>query len=94
MALYKTMMRSNRSYLIFFSFKNTDSEMAGRHRCRFRSIQIIRTGIVAAKDVRRPAVMQYLKADIKFPLAHRIPRAAAKKNRSTFKASRPTTFLK
>mmetsp|Transcript_53088 Transcript_53088/g.77568 ORF Transcript_53088/g.77568 Transcript_53088/m.77568 type:complete len:175 (+) Transcript_53088:1-525(+) len=70
------------------------SEMAGRHRCRFRSIQIIRTGIVAAKDVRRPAVMQYLKADIKFPLAHRIPRAAAKKNRSTFKASRPTTFLK
>lgn len=38
---------------------NTDSEMAGRHRARFRSIQIIRTGVVAAKDCKRPHTMQY-----------------------------------
>lgn len=37
----------------------TDSEMAGRHRCRPRSIQIIRTGIVAAKDTKRPDVQQF-----------------------------------
>lgn len=36
-----------------------DSEMAGRHRCRPRSIQIIRTGIVAAKDTKRPDVQQF-----------------------------------
>ncbi len=33
--------------------------MAGRHRARFRSIQIIRTGVVAAKDCRRPHTTQY-----------------------------------
>jgi len=35
------------------------SEMAGRHRARFRSIQIIRTGVVAAKDTKRAHTMQY-----------------------------------
>lgn len=38
---------------------HADSEMAGRHRCRPRSIQIIRTGIVAAKDTKRPDVQQF-----------------------------------
>ena len=32
-------------------------------------------------------------ANIKFPLTHRLPRAPKKKFRTTFKASRPTTFL-
>lgn len=36
-----------------------DAEMAGRHRARFRSIQIIRTGVVAAKDAKRAHTMQY-----------------------------------
>lgn len=36
-----------------------DSEMAGRHRCRPRSIQIIRTGIVEAKDTKRPDIQQF-----------------------------------
>lgn len=33
--------------------------MAGRHRCRPRSIQIIRTGIVAAADTKRPDIQQF-----------------------------------
>lgn len=33
--------------------------MAGRHRARFRSIQIIRTGTVAAKDCKRAHTLQY-----------------------------------
>ncbi|CAM9382100.1 unnamed protein product [Laminaria digitata] len=69
------------------------SEMAGRHRCRPRSIQIIRTGIVAAADTKRPDVQQFHDAKIKFPLTHRLPRAPKKKFRTTYKASRPTTFL-
>jgi large subunit ribosomal protein L18Ae len=68
------------------------SEMAGRHRCRPRSIQIIRTGIVAAKDTKRPPVKQFQNATIKFPLVHRIPRAPEKKFRATFLAHRPSTF--
>ncbi|CAM9740502.1 unnamed protein product, partial [Choristocarpus tenellus] len=35
------------------------SEMAGRHRCRPRSIQIIRTGIVPVKDTKRTNVQQF-----------------------------------
>merc|ERR1719148_105489 len=46
-------------------------EMAGRHRARPRSIQIIRTATVAAKDLKRPNGMQFAKANVKFPLAHR-----------------------
>ena len=41
------------------TYTHADSEMAGRHRARFRSIQIIRTGVVAAKDCRRPHTTQY-----------------------------------
>jgi large subunit ribosomal protein L18Ae len=34
------------------------SEMAGRHRARPRSIQIIKTGIVASVDVKRENLLQ------------------------------------
>jgi len=68
------------------------SEMAGRHRARPRSIQIIRTATVADKDVKRPATLQYIKADLKFPLPHRIVRPSDKKYRATFLANRPNTF--
>ena len=71
-------------------------EMAGRHRARPRSIQIIRTGIVKAADLRRLNGMQYAKAKVKFPLAHRV--TSGKRGRkalsgSTFTTVRPTTFL-
>eukprot|EP01084_Bolivina_argentea_P208767 355807_1 len=61
------------------------SEMAGRHRARPRSIQIIRTGILDPKDAKRPNIMQYVDVDsegnkkvVKFPLPHRIQRAPSK----------------
>ena len=70
------------------------SEMAGRHRARPRSIQIIRTGVVENKaDLKRPATIQYAKAGLKFPLPHRIVRAPEKKFKSTFAASRPSTHF-
>merc|ERR1719263_890204 len=59
------------------------SEMAGRHRARPRSIQIIRTGVVENDaDLKRPATIQYAKAGLKFPLPHRIVRAPEKKFRA------------
>ena len=70
------------------------SEMAGRHRARPRSIQIIRTGVVENKaDLKRPATIQYAKNGLKFPLPHRIVRAPEKKFKSTFAASRPSTHF-
>jgi len=71
-------------------------EMAGRHRARPRSIQIIRTATVAAKDLKRANGMQFAQAKVKFPLAHRV--ASGKRGQkalsgSTFTTVRPTTYL-
>ncbi|TMW65372.1 hypothetical protein Poli38472_008014 [Pythium oligandrum] len=68
------------------------AELAGRHRARPRSIQIMRTAIVAAKDTKKGNVQQFHDANIKFPLSHRIPRPSIKNHRTVFKASRPCTF--
>eukprot|EP00616_Rhizochromulina_sp_CCMP1243_P013435 CAMPEP_0118973672 /NCGR_PEP_ID=MMETSP1173-20130426/10689_1 /TAXON_ID=1034831 /ORGANISM="Rhizochromulina marina cf, Strain CCMP1243" /LENGTH=183 /DNA_ID=CAMNT_0006923359 /DNA_START=39 /DNA_END=590 /DNA_ORIENTATION=+ len=70
------------------------SEMAGRHRTRPRSVQIIRSAVVADEDVKRPNTLQFLEANrAKFPLPHRIQRAPSKKMRSTFLARRPSTHF-
>jgi large subunit ribosomal protein L18Ae len=71
-------------------------EMAGRHRTRPRSIQIIRTSIVEAKDLKRVNPLQFAKAGVKFPLAHRV--ASGKRGQKalsdrTFSTVRPTTFF-
>jgi len=71
-------------------------EMAGRHRARPRSIQIIRTATVAAKDLKRPNGMQFAQANVKFPLAHRVAsgkRGQKALSNSTFTTVRPTTFF-
>ena len=72
-------------------------EMAGRHRTRPRSIQIIRTAIVEAKDLKRTNPMQFAKAKVKFPLSHRV--ASGKREQKaltdrTYSTVRPTTFFK
>ena len=71
-------------------------EMAGRHRTRPRSIQIIRTATVAPKDLKRPNGMQFAQAKVKFPLPHRVH--AAKRGQKalsdrTFTTVRPTTMF-
>mmetsp|Transcript_10699 Transcript_10699/g.31665 ORF Transcript_10699/g.31665 Transcript_10699/m.31665 type:complete len:184 (-) Transcript_10699:101-652(-) len=71
-------------------------EMAGRHRTRPRSIQIIRTATVKAADLKRPNGMQFAKKNVKFPLPHRVD--AAKRNQKalsdrTFTTQRPATCL-
>nr|CCA22335.1 60S ribosomal protein L18a putative [Albugo laibachii Nc14] len=55
------------------------SELAGRHRARPRSIQIMRTAMLAAKDTKKPNIKQFHDSKIKFPLTHRIPRPHMKK---------------
>jgi large subunit ribosomal protein L18Ae len=76
------------------------SEMAGRHRARPRSIQIIRTSIIDTKDAKRANTMQYTdmtpegeQKSVKFPLPHRIQRASTKSLRTTYKANRPNTHF-
>jgi len=78
------------------------AEMAGRHRARNRSIQIIKYAVLpfSQKDetgarnvvLRRPHTIQMCDGNIKFPLAHRIQRPAVKSQKATYRASRSTTF--
>merc|ERR1712164_170866 len=73
--------------------KQMYQEMAGRHRARFSSIHVIKVKEIAASDCLRANVKQYLQADVKFPLPHRVPRAAKKGDRKGAKASRPITCI-
>merc|ERR1719399_908612 len=66
-------------------------EMAGRHRARFSSIHVIKVKEIAAADCIRKNTQQFLDANVKFPLPHRVPRAAQKAHRKGVKASRPCT---
>eukprot|EP00658_Telonema_sp_P-2_P082690 TRINITY_DN878_c0_g1_i1.p2 TRINITY_DN878_c0_g1~~TRINITY_DN878_c0_g1_i1.p2 ORF type:complete len:102 (+),score=40.21 TRINITY_DN878_c0_g1_i1:225-530(+) len=68
-------------------------EMAGRHRARFSSIHVIKAVEVAAGDCLRANTKQYLSANVKFPLPHRVQRAAKKAHRKGVKASRPNTCV-
>jgi len=63
-------------------------DMAARHRARFRSVQILRVQeIEKTADIRRPYIKQLLLPKLRFPLPHRVAKA-----RSTFVATRPSTF--
>ena len=65
-------------------------EMAARHRCRPRSIQVIRTDVVPAKDTLRKHVQQFHNRSIRFPL----PRRHLKQMfNGTFAYKRPQTFF-
>ena len=68
------------------------TEMASLHRCKPSSIQIIRHGIVAASDTKRPPIKQFHNSRLAFPHPHQLPRAPHKSKRTAFKAIRPSTY--
>ncbi|CAG9955221.1 unnamed protein product [Clonostachys rosea f. rosea IK726] len=66
------------------------SDMAARHRARFRSIHILRVvEIEKTEDIKRPYIRQLITKDLKFPLPHRTSQLTSKK---VFSAKRPSTF--
>merc|ERR1711939_1251506 len=67
-------------------------EMAGRHRARFSSIHIIKVQELEASKCTRVNIKQYLKANIAFPLPHRITRANKKGFNKGTKAQLPCTI--
>lgn len=67
-------------------------DMAGKHRSRNKSIQVIRTASVPAKQCKRVNTIQFHKSGLKFPLPHRILRSDRSK-KSVFKSSRPSTHF-
>lgn len=66
-------------------------DMAGRSRAKSRAIQVLKTAELKPEECKRPVVKQFHSSTIKFPLPHRIAKTP-KQFKTTFKASRPTTF--
>ncbi|KAE9368356.1 60S ribosomal protein L20 [Stipitochalara longipes BDJ] len=65
-------------------------DMAARHRSRFRSIHILKVvELEKSDDVKRPYIKQLLTKNLKFPLPHRVSKAAGTK---LFVGKRPSTF--
>merc|ERR1712091_115531 len=70
---------------------NVYQEMAGRHRARFSSIHIIKVAELETSKCTRVNIKQYLDANVKFPLPHRIMRANKKGFNKGTKAQLPCT---
>jgi large subunit ribosomal protein L18Ae len=71
------------------------AEMAGRHRADPGTIQIINTATLKLSECKRDHVteMHQSMKDLKFPIITKLP-FTVKKLRTTFKANRPTTFVR
>eukprot|EP00296_Roombia_truncata_P008862 JP447385.1.p1 GENE.JP447385.1~~JP447385.1.p1 ORF type:complete len:186 (+),score=75.54 JP447385.1:25-558(+) len=72
-------------------------ECASRYRCRFRSIQILATKRLAAKETTGQGLLggplkQFHQRKIAFPLTHRVQRPSSRRFRTTFKAVKPSTY--
>ena len=68
-------------------------DMAGRHRTRNKSIQIIKTATVADEDCKRVSSTQMHGDDLKFPLPARQLRPSTKEYQKTFTVMEPRTHF-
>lgn len=99
------MYREYRDTHLNRAIDNLYDDMAGKHRARSRSIQIIRTAIVANQDSKRTGVQEYQTTvtendekkktvhNFKFPLPHRILRASSRSLKSVFSVVKPNTHF-
>ena len=86
------MYKEYRDVTLLGAVKQCYQEMAGTHRARDRSIQIIKTAVVEDSQLKRHQNVMYTHKNLKFALPHRQYRPESKKFRSTFLATKPCTF--
>lgn len=86
------MYKEYRDTALLGAVKQCYQEMAGTHRARDRSIQIIKTAVVPNEELRRHKNIMFTHEHLKFALPHRRYRTESKKFRATFLANKPCTF--
>ena len=86
------MYKEYRDTSVLGAVKQCYQEMAGTHRARDRSIQIIKTAVVPNEELRRHKNIMFTHEHLKFALPHRQYRTESKKFRTTFLATKPCTF--
>ena len=90
---YHNMYKEYRDTTLNGAVEQMYDEMASRHRVRSACIQIIKTAIVPAKLCKRENTKQFHDSKIKFPLILRKIRPPSRKLKTTYKATRPNTFV-
>merc|ERR1719502_668552 len=94
---YESRTGTHNAYKEFREMQLTDAvnalyqDMAGRSRAKAGAIQILKTAELKPEECKRPIVKQFHTRTIKFPLPHRVAKTP-KEFKSTFKATKPTTF--
>merc|ERR1712110_457827 len=87
----KNMYREYRDISLPLAVTQMYREMAGRHRARPGSIQVLRTKQVKSNECRRPQNKQMHNPNIQFPLPRRIMSKKAQTQRR-FASKRPNTI--
>ncbi|CAI5937911.1 unnamed protein product [Closterium sp. NIES-65] len=90
---YHNMYKEYRDTTLNGAVQQMYDEMASRHRVRFHGIQIIKTAEVPDDKVKRVNTLQFIGDKVRFPLPNRSVRASSRSLKTTFKASRPNTFV-
>jgi large subunit ribosomal protein L18Ae len=90
---YHNMYKEYRDTTMNGAVEQMYDEMASRHRVRFPCIQIIKTATVPVSLCKRENTKQFHDSKIKFPLTYRKIRPPSRKLKTTFKATRPNTFV-
>ena len=90
---YHNMYKEYRDTTLNGGVEQMYDEMASRHRVRSPCIQIIKTATVPAKLCKRENTKQFHDSKIKFPLILRKIRPPSRKLKTTYKATRPNTFV-
>lgn len=90
---YHNMYKEYRDTTLNGAVEQMYDEMASRHRVRFPCIQIIKTATVPVSLCKRDNTKQFHDSKIKFPLTYRKIRPPSRKLKTTYKATRPNTFV-
>jgi large subunit ribosomal protein L18Ae len=94
---YESRTGTHNAYKEYRELKLSDAvsamyqDMAGRSRAKAVAIQILKTAALKPSECKRPTVKQFHSSKIRFPLPHKIAKTP-KEHKTTFKASRATTF--
>jgi large subunit ribosomal protein L18Ae len=86
------MYKEYRSTTLSGAVSKMIGEMAGTHKAKLDTINVIRTcRIIRKKDIKRPHSVQYSDKNVKFPLMCSTIRAPMKKYKTVCTAQRPLT---
>jgi large subunit ribosomal protein L18Ae len=87
------MLKEARATSVAAAVEAVYQDMAGRHRARAETIQVLRVQETPSSQCKRPATLQLIDPELRFPLPRQRQRASRKSLRTTFKAKPPVTTI-